>query len=88
MAAVAAGQEIEHARIKWQCRRGMLELDLLLQPFVTRHYATLSSTQRMALQTLLGYPDQQLLEFLLGQGVPHDKDVADVAEQIRQSAGT
>lgn len=78
----------ELARVHWQCRRGMLELDLMLQPFVERHYAQLNDIQRQALHTLLGYPDQQLLELLLGHGVPHDKDVANVAEQIRASAGT
>ena len=78
----------EQSRIYWQCRRGMLELDLMLQPFVEKHYARLTARQRNALETLLTYPDQQLLDYLLGHGVPRDKDVADVAEQIRNAAGT
>ncbi|MFP3873242.1 MAG: succinate dehydrogenase assembly factor 2 [Thiohalophilus sp.] len=79
---------LEQSRIYWQCRRGMLELDLMLQPFVENHFAGLTPRQRHALATLLRYPDQQLLDYLLGHGVPHDKDVADVAEQIRNAAGT
>lgn len=78
----------EQSRIYWQCRRGMLELDLMLQPFVENHFTRLTQQQRDALATLLTYPDQQLLDYLLGHGVPHDKDVADVAEQIRNAAGT
>jgi len=87
MVATQNGQS-EQARVYWQCRRGMLELDLMLQPFVQQHYARLNRQERAALATLLAYPDQQLLEYLMGHGVPHNKDVADVAEQIRQSAGT
>lgn len=84
MTAADAGQ----ARLLWQCRRGMLELDLLLLPFVEQHYNRLTDREKDALITLLAYPDQQLLEFLMGHGVPLDKDVANVAEQIRNAAGT
>jgi antitoxin CptB len=78
----------EQARLHWQCRRGMLELDLMLLPFMERQYNRLNAQEQEAFRTLLAYPDQQLLEYLMGHGVPHDKDVANVAEQIRQSAGT
>ena len=87
MTAADAGRT-QQARLLWQCRRGMLELDLLLLPFVEQHYHRLSDRERDALMTLLGYPDQQLLEYLMGHGVPHNKDVANVAEQIRNAAGT
>ena len=78
----------EQSRLLWQCRRGMLELDLMLMPFVEQHYSRLDSKERAALQTLLGHPDQLLLDILMGHSVPHDRDVANVAKQIRESAGT
>ncbi len=87
MPEAEAGQ-VDRARVLWQCRRGMLELDLLLLPFVEQHYHRLSDREKEALLILLAYPDQQLLAFLMGHGVPHDRDVAHVAEQIRTSAGT
>jgi antitoxin CptB len=78
----------EQARLLWQCRRGMLELDLMLMPFVQEQFEKLDSAEREALRKLLSYPDQQLLDILMGQGVPHDRDVANVAKQIRESAGS
>jgi antitoxin CptB len=78
----------EQARLLWQCRRGMLELDLMLMPFVQEQFYNLDTAERDALRSLLSYPDQQLLDILMGQGVPHDRDVANVAKQIRESAGS
>ena len=75
------------SRLKWQCRRGMLELDLMLQAFMDKQFAGLSSTQLQAFEELLSYPDQLLLEYLMGQTVPFNKEVADVAKQIRDAAG-
>ena len=74
------------ARLRWQCRRGMLELDLLLQPFVEKNYATLSETNQAAFRELLKYPDQDLQEILLGNKIPGNKDVANVTNKIRQAA--
>ena len=75
------------SRLKWQCRRGMLELDLMLQTFMEKQFAGLSNTQLQAFEELLAYPDQLLLEYLMGQTVPFNKEVADVAKQIRDAAG-
>ena len=81
--------DIEHetlARLRWQCRRGMLELDLLLQPFVEKNYTRLSETSQAAFRELLNYPDQELQEILLGNKVPGNKEVADVTNKIRKAA--
>ena len=77
----------EEKRLSWQCRRGMLELDLLLQSFVDKRYASLSETQKKAFYMLLNCQAQILFEYLMGQDTPTDKDVADVAKQIRDAAG-
>ncbi len=75
--------ERERARIHWQCRRGMRELDLLLEAFVREHYDALDGSQRRALQRLLECPDQLLLDYLLGRLVPSDREVAHVVARIR-----
>jgi antitoxin CptB len=74
------------ARLRWQCRRGMLELDLLLQPFVEKQFTGLSIAEQDAFKRLLTFPDQELLEYLLGTKTPGNKDVANVTNQIRQAA--
>ena len=75
-----------HARLYWQCRRGMLELDLLLQPFLENGYARLSEAERGGFDRLLRCTDQDLLEYLLGQTQPKDGDMVHVIKKIRDTA--
>jgi len=77
----------DEARLRWQCRRGMLELDLMLETFVEKRYADLPRKTKIAFHQLLKCQDQFLLDYLMGQDVPTDKDVADVAKQVRDAAG-
>ena len=74
------------SRLYWQCRRGMLELDSLLQGFFKQHIESLSEQQLESFENLLKSPDDLLLEYLMGRMVPMDAGVADVVTKIRQSA--
>ncbi|WP_455201659.1 FAD assembly factor SdhE [Kaarinaea lacus] len=74
------------SRLYWQCRRGMLELDCLLQGFFKQHVDSLSDQQLASFEALLKSPDDLLLEYLMGRMVPMDAGVADVVTKIRQSA--
>lgn len=75
----------QRARLVWQCRRGMLELDWLLLGFLEQTYDSLEAGERQALETLLGYPDPVLLEWLMGRMIPFDKDIARLVEKIRNT---
>jgi antitoxin CptB len=68
--------------IRWRCRRGMLELDLLLNDFLEQ-YETLDDEQQSTFERILEYPDQTLFELLMGRMKPTDKDVVNVIKQIR-----
>lgn len=72
-------------RLRWQCRRGMRELDLLLLQFLDAGYADLDADAARVFTRLLDCPDALLLEWLLGRQTPSDKDVADVVQRIRHS---
>jgi antitoxin CptB len=72
-------------RLYWQCRRGMLELDCLLQGFFTQHFDNLTAQQRAVFELLLQSPDDLLLEYLMGRVVPMDAGMSDVVTKIRQS---
>lgn len=76
----------ERARLHWQCRRGMRELDLLLQGFLDHAYDTASEGERTAFRRLLDYPDQLLLEYLMGSLPPSDRGISDVIVKIRGTA--
>jgi antitoxin CptB len=75
--------EREVQRLRWQCRRGMLELDLLLERFLTRRYVELDLAQREAFERLLGFEDQILHDWLIGRAVPADSELSRLAELIR-----
>ena len=54
------------ARLRWRCRRGMLELDLLL----TRYLETAGEFDVAEFESLLEAPDVELLGWLRGDGEP------------------
>jgi antitoxin CptB len=73
-------------RIRWQCRRGMLELDALLDAFVDKCYLALSDREKDAFKLILEYPDQILFDYFFGDSKPVDKEVSDVIQSIRSAA--
>jgi len=76
----------EEARIAWRCRRGLLELDLLLGEFFDKHYRHLSPHERAAFVRLLDLSDPMLLDVLLkGAEPPQDIGVANIVNTIRQT---
>lgn len=54
------------SRIKWACRRGMLELDVILMPFVENHYADLPQAEKDLFQVLLDGDDPVLFAWFMG----------------------
>lgn len=77
---------LKKSRLYWQCRRGMLELDSLLQGFFQQRIDDLSQQQLASFEALLKSPDDLLLEYLMGRMIPMDAGMADVVAKIRQSA--
>jgi antitoxin CptB len=64
------GSDPMRSRIRWRCRRGMLELDLVLKAFVERHLATLEPHKLEVFGTLLERPDPELLDYFMGHKEP------------------
>jgi antitoxin CptB len=54
-------------RVRWHCRRGLLELDIVLSKFLDKHYATLSAEQKSVFKELLELPDNDLWDLLSGK---------------------
>jgi antitoxin CptB len=71
--------------LRWRCRRGTRELDLLLLGFIDGNCA-LNDKELEAFQRLLDYPDSTLLEWLVGQPAALDEDLAHVVGRIRRAA--
>jgi antitoxin CptB len=72
----------------WQCRRGMLELDLLLNNFVDKKIENLSPQQKESFELLLSYPDQTLLDLLLGNSISSDILLSEIIKEIQSTSFT
>jgi len=57
----------ELERMRWRCRRGLLELDIVLGRFVDLHYDGLDEAQRVAFDVLLEVPDTLLWDIITGR---------------------
>ncbi len=79
--------ERELSKLKWRCRRGLLENDLLIERFFTRHEASLTTWQSQALNQLMDLGDNDLLDLLLARTEPKDElathDVKQVLGMLR-----
>ena len=58
------------AKLRWACRRGMLELDVLLGNFLNDRYAMLTDTDKIYFAELLNMPDPELFAWLMGHEIP------------------
>ena len=72
-------------RLRWKCRRGMLELDILLQAFLQNGYAALDDADLKRFAALLDYEDNPLFDLLMGRMQPADSNNKALLQAIRSS---
>jgi len=70
-------------KLRWRCRRGTRELDLLLIHYLDVGYASASSVEQQAFLSLLNVEDVELTTYLLGHTLPTDESLARVVAAIR-----
>jgi antitoxin CptB len=69
-------------RLRWACRRGMLELDVLFMPFVEEAYDSLSTKDKQTFERLLEEQDPELFAWFMGHEVCKDKELNDMVQFI------
>ena len=72
-------------RLLWASRRGMLELDLILTPFVENVYDTLSKDDQLRFEVLLECEDQTLFMWFMQREYPSDPNMDRIIKIIRDS---
>ncbi len=72
-------------RLLWASRRGMLELDLWLLPFVEKIYPELSTQQQEYYHALLECEDPDLFAWLMGHKVPDNQEILQIVNIIRET---
>lgn len=80
--------EKDYKRLCWASRRGMLELDLMLVPFVQDRFKKLSYDDQQRYIDLLTCEDNDLFAWLLGRQLPEDSDRQIIIRQIIEYSKT
>jgi antitoxin CptB len=80
--------EEEINRMRWASRRGMLELDLVLEPFVSQRYAQLDELDRQRFHQLVHCEDQELYAWFMGREQPDNEELAGIVSKILEFTRT
>ncbi|HEX6930095.1 MAG TPA: succinate dehydrogenase assembly factor 2 [Gammaproteobacteria bacterium] len=72
----------EDARLKWLCRRGMKELDVLLERYLERDYASAPESEQAAFRELLECQDPVLWDYVMEHDRPQDEDMRNVIGKL------
>ncbi len=75
--------EEQMGKLRWRCRRGMKELDLLTLGYLERYYLTASAEERQAFAELLELQDPLLMSYMVGREIPADAVTARVVGVMR-----
>jgi len=72
-------------RIRWQCRRGLLELDLILEKFNQRHLNNLDPGQLERFTELLDLGDNDLLDLVMARTASLDRRYDGILRWLRSA---
>ena len=75
----------ELSRLRWLCRRGMKEMDLLMVRYLEDVYPSASSAEQQAFESILQMQDPELYDLILGRTISSDSTIAHVIEVLRQN---
>lgn len=70
------------SRLRWHCRRGMRELDVVLQRYLDQRYPEAPTEEQQAFELLLEEQDPLLLAYLTGREHPQDSQQANVVARL------
>lgn len=74
---------LQRERLRWKCRRGLLELDLVLDRFLQDEVGTLSDGEAAALNELLDQPDNDLWDLVIGRSDRVDARLRGILARLR-----
>ena len=74
--------EPDPAALRWRCRRGMRELDQLLQRYLERGWPQADDHERSLFLRLLDCEDDKLWQWCMGQDRPEDVELHGLVQRI------
>ena len=73
------------ARLLWRCRRGIKEMDIILQEFINVSYDQLNNEDKNAFSKLLDEQDLDILNWIMGKDNPVNDRLANIINIIKTS---
>ena len=71
------------SELRWRCRRGMLELDIMLNAYLDARGGKMSGEELRVFERLLGYPDQVLQGLLVGGAEASSAEIGRMVDEVR-----
>ena len=75
----------ETSRLRWLCRRGMKELDLLFNSYLEQSYPVAAVADQQAFEAILQMQDPELYDLILGRFESENKDIDRLIKVLRNS---
>ena len=77
---------MELSKLKWRCRRGIKEFDILFGHFVETEYSKLNTEQQAWFHSLLDQQDPMIMDWLLKRSEPEDDGLKWIIERLQNSS--
>lgn len=77
-----------HARLLWRCRRGIREMDILLENFMNTTYPKLKQADKEAFEHLLDESDMDIYNWIKGSSIPDQKELQSIVQHLIVAAKT
>lgn len=74
---------MEYSAVLWQCRRGLKELDVLLEPYCISQYKTLDTDQQALFVELLTHEDIDLYDWFFTEAPAPSEALSALIERIK-----
>ena len=72
-------------RVRWLCRRGMKELDLVINRFFESDYDSLSDQEQLEFKNFLNLEDPQIFSWIMGRTSPEEKSHIAIIDKLRNT---
>ena len=72
--------------LRWRCRRGIREMDLLLQAFIDKYFESLTAEEIATFEYLLEQPDPDIMDWIMGRTDPPSGSIKAIIDQINKAA--
>ena len=77
--------EVLFKKLQWRCRRGMKELDVLMQGYLNQMYRDAPAEEQQAFHALVEMPDPELYHYFIGKRTMENPQLAELIEKIRKA---